>query len=341
MCQPAGLHRPAAGRHDDRRVLRVHDRRAAGDRLRAGDGDHRACQQGRHPDLGQPRQGREGHVHQGRQGLGRSDQELLDGPRLQQGPVPAGGSRPEQSAEDVARGAGRRQEDRRARQRHRRVLRVQRRQHRRVALHRRDVRSRRRRRHGRRQEGRLQQRHWQAGPSEPQGHAVRRQQHGRQAAAGLAGPADQRRRRQGRHVHRRAGHHHRDRHPVPGQVPGLGDGPDARAGWRGQGHPGWRRGLLLQEGALPGAGQGRSDVARVREADAGQGPVRLRARQAGEPAGGPAATAAVHRGQRRAQAGARSAQGERQRQRRGLRSSSSRRTPRRSTPCWTARCPRS
>ena len=36
-----------------------------------------------------------------------------------------------------------------------------------------------------RQEGRLQQRRGQAGPAEPQGHALRRQQHGRQAAAAV------------------------------------------------------------------------------------------------------------------------------------------------------------
>jgi ABC-type glycerol-3-phosphate transport system substrate-binding protein len=44
----------------------------------------------------------------------------------------------------------------------------------------------------------------------------------------VAGPADQRRRRQGRHVHRCARLDDRDREHVQGQVQRLGDGPDAR-----------------------------------------------------------------------------------------------------------------
>ena len=68
---------------------------------------------------------------------------------------------------------------------------------------------------------------------------------------------------------------------------------------------------------------------RVPEADAGQGPVRLRPGQAAELPGGPAPAAAVRRRQRRAEAGARAAQGERERRRRRT-SRSSRRTRSRS-----------
>ncbi len=109
---------------------------------------------------------------------GDPDQELLDGPGLQQEPVPAGRSRREEPAEDLARGPGGRQEDLGTRQRHRRVLRVQRRQHRWLALHRLAVRPGRSDGHPGRQDGRLQQRDGPAGPAEPEGHAVRRQQHG-------------------------------------------------------------------------------------------------------------------------------------------------------------------
>ena len=158
----------------------------------------------------------------------------------------------EQPAQDLGRGPGRRQEDLRARRRHRRLLGVQRRQHRRLALHLRallagrpgaDRRTARRptsttpmgkqvlqnlkdMRYGDNSMGTRQLLQW--------GDLLTN------AGAGKVGM-----------FIGAPGRHPGDRQPVPGQVPGLGDGPAARPGRRGEGHARRRRGLLLQEGPHP------------------------------------------------------------------------------------------
>ena len=205
--------------------------------------------QGHDPDLGQRRPGAQGGLHRRRQALRRPDEELLDGPGLQQDPVPAGRAR---------RRTTRRRPGPRSAPRPRRSPRSAT-----ASPATREYSA-----------GNTGGWHFTAelysqggqmltadGKKADFNNAMGKQvlqnlkdmryadnSMGAKPAAAVGRPADQRRRRQGRHVHRRAGRHHRDRHPVPGQVPGLGDGPAARPGRPGQGHARRRRGLLLQEG---------------------------------------------------------------------------------------------
>ena len=201
--QPAGLHRPPAGRHADRRVLRLHDRPAAGARLRPGRGHHQVRQRGHDPDLGQRARRGEEPVHRRRQDLRHPDQNYSMGLVYNKKLFKQAGLDPTKPADDLGRRS--------------------------AAPPRRSPRS---------APGIAGYSEYSAGNTggwhftaalyshggslvsadgkkadfnnaeaqgrapAPQGHAVTRQQHGRQAAARLAGPADQRRRRQGRHVHR-------------------------------------------------------------------------------------------------------------------------------------------
>ena len=182
--QPAGLHRPPAGWHPGRRVLRLHDRPAA------------RCSTPIGPRTSRPyinddtvpnwdavaRRGQE-PVHRGRQDLRHRLRGLHHGPGLQQDPVQAGRSRPGQAADHVA--GGRRPRPRRSRRRRRAwpatpstapatpvagtspraVLPWQ------LAGF------------GRRQEGQRQHPGGQGRPAEPQGHALHRQQRGHDPAA--------------------------------------------------------------------------------------------------------------------------------------------------------------
>ena len=215
-------------RHRGRCLLRLHDRPQPGARLRSGAGDHEVHRQELGPELGQPRRQHQEAVHGRRQGLRHRLRRLHHGPGHQQEPVHAGRPRPDASRRPPGRTSPRRQEDRGARQRRLRLPGVQRRQHRWLALHRLALLPWRRRRVAGRQDRDRQHPGGRRRPAEPARHAMERQQRGRQAAADLAGPADRRRCRQGRHVRRRAGHHHRDRHHLPRQVRRLGDRPDAR-----------------------------------------------------------------------------------------------------------------
>ena len=132
-----GVHGPedvlgeARGRAAGRRLLRLLHGPGGADRQETGRRPHR-LRQGR-PELRQPQAGAEGRLHGRRQGLRAADGQLHDGPALQPHQLHQGGPRPEQPAEDVGRGANRRQEAQ-GRGRHR-IRRVQQEQPGRLALH--------------------------------------------------------------------------------------------------------------------------------------------------------------------------------------------------------------
>lgn len=147
-----------------------------------------------------------------------------------------------------------RQEDRRARQGHGRIRRLQRPEPGRLALHRRGLLAGRERRLRGRQEGDRRHPRGQGGPAEPQGHALGRQLHGQQATAGhQRRPADDGL-RQARHVPLRA-----RQHPDPRQGEGRQlQRPRPRAHARRQGHAHRRRRLHVQQEGHPGADQGQA-----------------------------------------------------------------------------------
>ena len=222
--QPAGLHRPAAGWHPGRRLLRLHDRPRPGARRRRGRGHHPVRQQGHHPELGRRARLGEGAVHRGRQDLRHRLLRLTPWAwsttrrcSQQAGLDP---TKPPTTWQEVATAAKTIADARsRASPATRSTAPAT------------PVAGTSPRRVYSRGSSPVSADGKKANVKTPEAKAVlqnlkdmrfTRQQRRHDAAADLAGPADQRRRRQGRHVHRRAGLDHRDREHLQGQATPTG-----------------------------------------------------------------------------------------------------------------------
>ncbi|CAK7286017.1 hypothetical protein SGPA1_40277 [Streptomyces misionensis JCM 4497] len=241
---PQDVRRQTRRRSDGGRVLHVLHRRPACCGHQPGRGPH-AVPQGdeelRHAPEAVAR-----HLHGEREGIRHTAYRIQHGADLQPRPVQAGRPRPRPAPHDLGRGPRRRQEDRRPRQRHRRVRRLQRPEPGRLALHRRAVLPGRRRRQRRRQEGDRRHPRGPRRPAEPARHAVDRQLHGQQTA-----PRHQRRtaddgRRQARHVPGRTRQHPDPRQGEGRQLRRHRHRPHARR----PGHPDRRGRLHVQQARL-------------------------------------------------------------------------------------------